>query len=228
MKIYNQIFSKKLIFKKILLIFLIFYQFEKIIFKYLSPRWPSNHSVNIIRVSGPPIHIIVRFPPQTKFRNISDCQHDSSSFLHQRNCISINFWNKILPFHQTGCLLQTLGNRMLSSLNWRSKNWTVPSTAKQSLMVNGTPRKGVSDSNWDSLLFLDWISLSISFASLRANLNRLSTTQLRIRLMQFILSINAWTTSSLVTYTRRAKRIVYILGIKFKEWAYFLSSDFDC
>lgn len=75
----------------------------------------------------------------------------------------------------------------------------LPFTEKQSLMVNGTPRNGVSRSRVSVSFSPDLTNLSTFLASSSARSNRLSTTQLIIGLTALILLMNVLITSSLVT-----------------------------
>lgn len=101
----------------------------------------------------------------------------------------------------------------------------LPFTEKQSLIVNGTPRNGVSISRVCSSFSPDWMSWSTLRASSNANSNRLSTTQLIIGLMDLILLMKALTTSSLVNYGVEFKKD--LCTISALVTCYLLSSDFE-
>ena len=73
-----------------------------------------------------------------------------------------------------------------------------PLTEKQSLMVKGTPKKGVSISIVAASLVPLWIFSSTALASAIAFSKQLSTTALMVGLTSPMRSINARTTSSLV------------------------------
>lgn len=81
-----------------------------------------------------------------------------------------------------------------------------PFTRIQSLVVIGTPKKGFSLANCSSVRTPDAINASAFSASFNASAKRSSTTILKVVLTSCMRLMNAFTTSTLVSYFYRKRK----------------------